>query len=201
MEPAVVHRGWLLKRSGLLKTWQKRYFALLVPAGQQAPCLVYGPGPNLPWAGSLPLGGATCGPLSRGEGHPEAACFCASPVAQATPLPLALTVPTTRADIHRDGATYVLGAVSEGAAAVLSVCSDTASHSPGLLCTKRSGLPAVVHLRHRPAASQHGACDAWPGAVHGRRRCRQCAARGVVSLRQQAAAGWGAPWLRRCRPP
>jgi hypothetical protein len=89
MTDAAVVRGWLLKRSGLLKTWQRRYFALVVQTGQ--PCLVYGPGPAAPWAGSLPLGGATCGPLSRGEGHPDAACFY----------------------IHRDGATYVLGAASE----------------------------------------------------------------------------------------
>ena len=89
MDAAVVHRGWLLKRSGLLKSWQRRYFACVVQAG--VPCLVYGPGPASPWAGSLPLSGATCGPLSRGEGHPEAACFY----------------------IHRDGATYVLGAASE----------------------------------------------------------------------------------------
>ena len=88
-DAAVVHRGWLLKRSGLLKSWQRRYFALVVQSG--VPCLVYGPGPTAPWAGSLPLGGATCGPLSRGEGHPDAACFY----------------------IHRDGATYVLGAASE----------------------------------------------------------------------------------------
>ncbi len=123
--------GFLLKRGGLLKRWEKRFFALIVQESRP-PALFYKlSSSDASWLGALPLDGASCGALPRGDGHPHAACFCAFPgrlcphaawnarswavvtsVSRRNRLTCDALPPT---DVHRAGKTYVLGAGSEGA--------------------------------------------------------------------------------------